>query len=577
MCASEFAHWSSQTDKAIDVYAKSLRSQFAFLKDAADLETALAKSLPLRQSGGMLVPVGTLWCDDHELSVLISEWNLLGGSPLPAEDAVTVESANKWLQHQISSDDCVGFLALDKRFNRRGIVAISSGINSIRSMELTCVAGTSDANCLLAESVQTLNESMYDTLWPAEVTLTASQAESATTGFFSQLGFVADLASGSSTKMTHQRQNVKIGEDTILTAGPSISARETYYASQAAKYGWNRRWNEYLSSFEKSFAQYIGVKHAIATSCCTGGMQLALLAVGIGPGDEVIVPDMTWVATAAAVAYTGAEPIFADVEEDSWCLDAASVRKLISPRTKAIIPVHLYGHPTRMDGITRLAEEFGLRVIEDAAPSIGAEFGGRRTGSFGDFACFSFQGAKLLVTGEGGMILTDDDSLYERVHKLWDQGRVPGTFWIDELGWKYKMSNLQAAVGLGQLERIDELVEAKRRVFSWYEEELGDLDQFALNHEVSGARSIYWMTSLLLYDHAPVSRDELIAGLKQRNVDTRPVFPAISQYEFWPRRQSPQPTAKRIGERALNLPSGVCLTREQIQYVCRCIREILNR
>ncbi len=342
------------------------------------------------------------------------------------------------------------------------------------------------------------------------------------------------------------------------------------------RHGWNDQWNKYLRRFEESFAEYVGVKHALAFSSCTGALHLALLALGIGKGNEVIVPELTWVATANAVLYTGATPIFADVEEDSWCLDAASVESRITPRTKAVMPVHLYGQPARMDRIMAVARAHNLYVVEDAAPSIGAECNGQRTGSFGHFGCFSFQGAKLLVTGEGGMLLTNDTDLYKRAYKIWDQGRVPGSFWIDYNGWKYKMANVQAAIGLGQLERVEELVEAKRRIFGWYAEGLAGVPHIRLNREIPGTRSIYWMTSIYLEDSCPLTRDTLRAELSKRNVDTRAVFPAISQYPIWPVKQAPQPRGTRIGERALNLPSGVCLKREQVKYVCAQIRELLG-
>jgi perosamine synthetase len=378
-------------------------------------------------------------------------------------------------------------------------------------------------------------------------------------------------------RLAYAPEDSAVGQQVILTAGPSISAREAFYAWDAAREGWNQRWSFYLGRFERSFADYLGVKHALATSSCTGALHLALATLGIGPGDEVIVPDITWVATANAVLYVGATPVFADVEPDSWCLDPRSFEAAITPRTKAVIPVHLYGHPARMDELVAIARQHGLFVIEDAAPAIGAEWQGRKTGTFGDFACFSFQGAKLVVTGEGGMLLTNDAERFQRAQSLWDQGRSPTrTFWIDDRGLKYKMANVQAAIGLGQLERVEELIEMKRRLFAWYEAGLAGVPHVRLNYEVAGARSNYWMSSLLLDETAPLTRDALRQRLKERNIDTRPVFPAISQYPIWPRPQAPQPVAQRIGERALNLPSGVCLRRSQVDYVCRCLREILS-
>jgi len=300
-------------------------------------------------------------------------------------------------------------------------------------------------------------------------------------------------------------------------------------------------------------------------------MHLALLALGIGPGDEVIVPDITWVATANVVTYVGATPIFADIQPDTWCLDPISFEQKVTPRTKAVIPVHLYGHPAPMDEILQIAKRYRLYVIEDAAPSLGAEYKGIKTGTFGDFAAFSFQGAKLAVTGEGGMLLVNNTSLLDKVRKIWDQGRVPGTFWIDSVGYKYKMSNLQAAIGLAQLERIEELVEAKRRIFSWYEANLHDCASISIQREADWARSIYWMSNIMVHESAKVSRDELIRFLASNDIQSRPVFPAISQYPIWIDRQDPNPAAKAVAQKALNLPSGVCLRKSEVDYICECV------
>jgi len=370
------------------------------------------------------------------------------------------------------------------------------------------------------------------------------------------------------------RPRREIGDEMILTAGPSVSGREAWYALDAARHGWRQNWSGYLDRFAERFAEYIGAPYAIPTSSCTGALHIALLALGIEPGDEVIVPDLTWVATANAVRYAGATPVFADVERDSWCIDPASVRQLLNERTKAIIPVHLYGHAARMDEIVALARQRGLYVIEDAAPAVGAEFQGRKVGTFGDFAAFSFQGAKLLVTGEGGMLVTANEDLYRTAAVIADQGRRPGTFWIESSGLKYKMSNLQAAFGLAQLERVDELIAAKRRIFSWYEEELSGCHRLTLNRERSWARSIYWMTSCLV--DASVDRDGVRAALRAKNIDTRPVFPAISQYPIWEATQPPRKNAADIGARGINLPSAVWLTRDEIRYVSRALSEAVR-
>ena len=217
-------------------------------------------------------------------------------------------------------------------------------------------------------------------------------------------------------------------EDLILTAGPMVSHYENIYSLDAVNNGWNKDWSKHLDSFEEKFSDFIGTKYAIATSSCTGAIYLSLLAGGISEGDEVIVPELTWVATASAIKYTGAKPIFADIDIDTWCIDTGQLENLVTEKTKAIIPVHLYGNPAKMDEIISFAKKHNLIVIEDAAPAIGATFDGTKVGSFGDFGCFSFQGAKLLVTGEGGMVVTDNEDLFNKFKKLWDHGRVPGTF-----------------------------------------------------------------------------------------------------------------------------------------------------
>ncbi len=365
-----------------------------------------------------------------------------------------------------------------------------------------------------------------------------------------------------------------LGKKEILTAGPSISSQEASYALDAAKYGWNDEWAKYLKKFESKFADYIGVKHALATSSCTGALHIALKTLDIGPGDEVIVPEMTWVATASAVEYVGGIPVFAEIEKDTWCMDPTKLEKLITPKTKCIIPVHLYGHPADMDKIMEIANRHKIYVIEDAAPAIGAECRGRKVGNFGHFSTFSFQGAKLLVSGEGGLLITNDSELYKKASVVWDHGRTPGTFWINQVGLKYKMSNIQAALGLAQVERAEEQIHAKRRIFKWYESELGNFDGITLCREAPWARSIYWMSSLLIDSKLGLSRDEFFKSLKEYKIDTRPVFPSISSFPMW--KLTRNTIAQQVGEWGVNLPSGVCLNEDQVRYVARSIKEIIS-
>ena len=391
---------------------------------------------------------------------------------------------------------------------------------------------------------------------------------------FEQIGF--NRTKASKETIFREGKNKNIGNELILTAGPSIGSREKAFALDAASYGWNNQWSKYLKEFEKEFANYVGVKHAMATSSCTGALHIAMMALGISPGDEVIVPDITWVATANAVMLAGGTPVFADIDFKTWKIDPKSIESLINNNTKAIIPVHLYGNPCNMDEIIDIAKKHNLFIVEDAAPSIGATYKGKRTGSFGDFSAFSFQGAKLAVTGEGGMLCTDDDELYKKAFRIWDQGRIPGTFWIEELGVKYKMSNIQAALGLGQLHRNDAMVEAKRRINLWYYEFLNGLDCIDFWKEDVDSRSIYWMTNIRLNEKAKISREVFCDLLKEKNIDTRPVFPAISQYPYWPKKQVAQPISKIVGETAINLPSGVGLTKEHIEYISSSIIKILK-
>lgn len=360
-------------------------------------------------------------------------------------------------------------------------------------------------------------------------------------------------------------------DNMILTAGPSITEKEIAYVTDAVTNGWNQHWGDYLAKFEKSFAAYVGTKHAIATSSCTGALHLILAGLGLKAGDEVIVPEITWIATAAAPSYLGAKPVFVDVEPDTWCMDPAALEQAITPRTRVIMPVHLYGHPANMPAIMRIANRHNIDVVEDAAPSLGANIAGQRTGSFGRAAAFSFQGAKIMVTGEGGMLVTNDSDLYERIKCLGDHGRDPQrTFWNSSIGYKYKMSNLQAALGLAQLERIEELVEKKREIQRWYAEGLRGCPHIQLNAERACYRNIMWMSSLILDERAPMTRDDLMKQLKAANIDSRPFFYPMSVFPMFEKANSP--VAERLARQGINLPSGHNLTRDQVQYICQVLQ-----
>lgn len=361
----------------------------------------------------------------------------------------------------------------------------------------------------------------------------------------------------------------------ILTAGPSITQKEIDYVNDAVKNGWNDHWGDYIKKFQDSFAKYIGVKHALVTSSCTGALHLALVACGIGKGDEVIVPDLTWIATASTVKYVQANPVFVDVLRDSWCMDPETIEKRITSKTKAIIPVHLYGNPANMSRIIEIARKYDLKVIEDAAPSIGAEYNGKKTGSWGDVAAFSFQGAKLIVTGEGGMIVTNNDELFEKIKHYYEHGRSSTGFEISDIGFKYKMSNIQAALGLAQFERIEELISKKEQLFSWYHKRLCDIPGLSLNKENnSNYKSIFWMTSIVLDNNLVITQEQFKTELLKQNIDTRPFFPQISSFRMFP--QFDNPIAQYLSQNGLNLPSGHNRTEEEVEYICQQLIKILS-
>lgn len=363
----------------------------------------------------------------------------------------------------------------------------------------------------------------------------------------------------------------------ILTAGPSIGPLEASFVDRAVMTGWNQHHSDFLSRFESAFADYVGSEYAMATSSCTGALHLALLACGVGEGDEVIVPEITWVASGSAVRYCGATPVFVDVERNSWTLDESSLRQAITAKTKAIIPVHLYGVPANMDAILSVAVEHDLVVVEDAAPAIGATWAGQKVGTFGAVGCYSFQGAKMLVTGEGGMFVTDDREIFARAKKLQEHGRRPGTFWIEELGYKYKMSNLQAALGLAQLLRVDNQIDKKRLVNSWYRDFLDGENGIAFQSSDEQGFSIDWMTSISLNSGGIEERQALMDYLRSEGIDSRPVFPQMSTFDFWRRqRTSANPVASDIGATGINLPSGVSLSRTDVERVCSSVRGFLS-
>lgn len=370
----------------------------------------------------------------------------------------------------------------------------------------------------------------------------------------------------------------------IPIAGPWITDKEIDYVADAAKNAWYGDASIYHERFEKAFADYIGVSFAISLPSCTSALHLSLLSLGVGPGDEVIVPDLTWIASSAPISYVGATPVFADVDKDSWCLSADSFEASITPKTKAVIVVDLYGSMPDMDAIRRVADKHDVAVIEDAAEAIGSLYKGKKAGSFGDTGTFSFHGSKTLTTGEGGMLVTDNKDIKDRVLFLRDHGRRPGdtSFVNTEVAFKYKMSSMQAAMGLAQIERVEELVAKKREIFGWYKESLAGIGGFTLNSEPPDTRNSYWMVTVVLDEGLGIPKEKLMARLLERDVDSRPFFSPLSSLPAYEELKDVDLARARnavsygISPYGVNLPSALCLTRDDVELVSLALRGSLR-
>lgn len=351
---------------------------------------------------------------------------------------------------------------------------------------------------------------------------------------------------------------------------PSITDLEVRYVADAAANGWGDQCYAYINRFEGLFKQHLGVSYAIATSSCTGALHMGMAALGIGPGDEVIMADTNWIATASPIVHLGAKPVFVDILSDSWCIDPEKAEAAITPRTKAIVAVHLYGNLCDMDRLLEIGERHGIPIVEDAAEAIGSVYHGKRAGSMGAFGAFSFHGTKTLTTGEGGMFVTDDAELYERVLTLSNHGRARDQikiFWPDMIGFKYKISNIQAAIGCAQMERIDLLIERKREIFAAYRAKLKNLAGVSMNPEPDGVINGAWMPTAVFSAASGVTREALQAVFAAENVDARVFFwPLSSLPMFEPVRSNINAWA--IPERAINLPSYHDITADEIERVC---------
>ncbi len=361
----------------------------------------------------------------------------------------------------------------------------------------------------------------------------------------------------------------------IPVSKPALIGNEKKYVLDCLESSWISSNGKYIELFEKSLAEYVGVKHAL--SCCNGtvALHLALLALGIGPGDEVIVPTLTYVATANAVVYTGATPVLADSEPDTGNIDSEKIERLITKRTKAIITVPLYGHPCDMDAIMGIAKKHDLYVIDDAAEALGSRYKGRMCGSIADISTFSFYGNKTIATGEGGMVVTHDDELAAKVRLLKGQGMDPKRrYWFPVVGYNYRMTNIEAAIGLAQLQNIGKFLEKRRLIARWYSENLKDIPGITLPIEKDYALHSYWMYTILIEDGFGKVRDAVMELLQKNRIETRPMFYPMHVMPVHKGDSNKLICAEEIASKGMNLPTFYELTREDVEFIAEVLKKI---
>lgn len=582
----------------ISTFVRASREIFSFLKNTKNIKESFIKAISTDNLNYLIVPFGYYLIKEGggggQFINKILKWRIENKKFYDQKMSPTFASTRNWLENEIlKNPDRIMFLIYDEYgqlMGHQGIINKEFLKNSIELDNLVL-----DNSVVLVDQVKIIKNIInwsIKTINVEKIYLRIFSNHKAKIDLYKKAGFYE-------IKLLSKKNNININKSTyayfdtirpkikllchknnkleknkkIFTAGPSISQKEVFYVNDAVQNGWNENHSRYLDLFQKKFSEIIGVNYCIATSSCTGAMVIALMALGIGRGDEVIVPDISWVASGRAIQMVGATPIFVDVKENDWTIDCSKIVDAINKKTKAILPVHLYGMPCDMSEIIKIAKKYNLKIIEDAAPAIGATHKNVFCGSFGDFGTFSFQGAKLTVTGEGGMLVTKDLELYRKALKIWDFGRnIEKTFWIDKIGVKYKMSNIQAALGLGQIERLDEMIYMKRRIFKWYKKHLNE-EKAKIVEESLENFSTYWMSSISLLKKK-ITRDQLIVELRNRSIDSRPVFPNVSKYPIWTSKYN-NVNSTKIAKNGLNLPSAVGLSENDIKRVCKEINSLI--
>lgn len=364
----------------------------------------------------------------------------------------------------------------------------------------------------------------------------------------------------------------------IPVCEPYLDDKELKYVLDAVKSGWISSIGKYIDIFENEYSRYCGTKYGVATSNGTTALHLALTTLGIEKGDEVLIPDLTFIASANAVKYCNAQPVFVDVHPEYWGIDPEKIEEKITIKTKAIMPVHLYGHPCDMDAIRDIANDRDLYIIEDAAEAHGAEYKGKKVGGFGDISCFSFYGNKIITTGEGGICLTNNDGFNEKARMLRDHAMSKEKrYWHDYIGYNYRMTNLQAAIGVAQMEKIDKIIKIKRNnaeIYSKGLKSLSDEGIIELHPEMKWARCVFWLYCILVNDKARKSRDQIMNELKLKNIDSRPFFYPIN---FLPPYYSRElfVNSEKTSKKGINLPSAATINSKDILKVIDAINELL--
>ena len=361
---------------------------------------------------------------------------------------------------------------------------------------------------------------------------------------------------------------------------PSITDLEINYVNDAVSNGWGEKCYDYIYKFENLFKEHLGSKYSTATSSCTGAIHLALLALGVKEGDEVILPEITWIASVEPVLYIGAKPVFVDVLEDTWCIDPKAIEKAITKKTKAIIPVHIYGSVCEMDEIMKIAKKNDIKVVEDAAEGIGSEYKGKKVGSIGDAGVFSFHGTKTITTGEGGIVVSNSLDLIKKIKVLNDHGRNSEDpdhkpYWMRNYGYKYKISNIQAAIGCAQVQRIDELINKKRKIFHWYKELL-EFSPVKINIEKENTKNGYWLPTVIFHEDLNVKIDEFFIYGKSKGVDFRPFFVPLSSLPFFEKNKSNEISYK-LFQNGVNLPSFHDMSFDDCKYVVGLFEKYINK